>query len=129
MLTGTVFFNTSFSYQMVNPLCSSREENNADHLMDAVLKEMNNLGQNGPTQVDLDKFRAEYRRVQEQQLTQNQWWLGYLTKQYQNQEIPVSLSGDNQLLDKLTTASLKKAANVYFDGKNEIRFELLPQNN
>jgi hypothetical protein len=31
-------------------------------------------------------------------------------------------------LNQLTTESLKKAANEWLSGKNEIRFELLPEN-
>jgi hypothetical protein len=31
-------------------------------------------------------------------------------------------------LNKLTTGSLKKAVNEWLSGKNEIRFELLPEN-
>ncbi len=61
---------------------------NADHLMKGVIKEMDTLRKNGPTLEDLNKFKAEYKRVHEVQLTDNQAWLNYLLSQNENHEDP-----------------------------------------
>jgi zinc protease len=100
---------------------------NAEHLMKGVVKEMDTLKKNGPTQEDLDKFKAEYKRVHELQITENQSWLDYLINQYENQEDPAQTLSYNQRLSSLTPAIVQKAAQTYLSGANALRFVLLPQ--
>ncbi len=100
---------------------------NADHLMNAVVKEITSLKKNGPTAEDLDKFRAEYKRVRELQLRQNEFWLDYLVTQYENGEKDGNVLTSTEGLDKLTSASIRAAAQKWLSGRNEIRFELLPE--
>jgi zinc protease len=100
---------------------------NADHLMRSVVKEMDTLKKNGPTLEDLDKFKAEYKRVHELQMTENESWMDYLVNQYQNQEDPAQVLNYNQRLNILTQVRVQKAAQTYLNGTNAIRFELLPE--
>ncbi len=100
---------------------------NADHLMNGVMKELAIVRQNGPTQEDLDKFKAEYRRVHELQQTQNDYWLTTLLNTYQNNEQPSEISNNEKLIYKLTPASLQKAAKKYLTENNVLKFELLPE--
>ena len=100
---------------------------NTDHLIEAVAKELAVLRANGPSLEDLNKFKAEYKRVQELQQTQNPYWITSLVNQYENHEKPSPVSDNYKLLDSLTTSSLKKAAGLYLSGVNAIRFELLPE--
>jgi zinc protease len=100
---------------------------NADHLMEGVVKEIATLRQNGPLAEDLDKFKAEYKRIYELQMTENLPWLDYLINQYENQEDPMQTLDYLNRLNKLTAASVQEAAKKWLDGKNEIRFELLPE--
>jgi zinc protease len=100
---------------------------NADHLIKDVLKEMDTLRKNGPTQEDLDKFKAEYKRVHEVQITDNQSWLNYLLSQYENQEDPNQILNYNQRVDSVTRAMVQKAAQTYLSGVNDLRFVLLPE--
>ncbi len=101
---------------------------NADHLMSGVEKEIATLKQNGPSSEDLNKFKAEYTRVHELQLRQNESWIGYLSTQFENNEDPNQwLDYDNRLY-KITTSSAQKAAIELLDGKNVLRFVLLPEN-
>jgi|KBSMisStandDraft_5_1062788.scaffolds.fasta_scaffold00870_14 zinc protease len=100
---------------------------NASHLMDLVMKEIETLRTKGPTADDLAKFKAEYRRTKELQQTENGYWLGFLTTLYTNHEDPNQFADYLKGLDKVTTASVKKAAQNWLSGKNLIRFELLPE--
>ena len=100
---------------------------NTDHLMDMVMKDISKLRQEGPTAEDLNKVKAEYKRVYELQLTQNGFWTDYLIRQSQNQENPEQVLGYPQRLEKITAASLQKAAQEYLSGKNDLRFVLLPE--
>ncbi len=99
---------------------------NADHLMNGVLKEMDTLRKNGPTPEDLNKFKAEYKRVHELQITENPSWLNYLLSQYENREDPTQISNYNQRVDSITSAMVQKAAQTYLSGANDLRFVLLP---
>ena len=100
---------------------------NADHLMKGVMKEMDTLRKNGPTLEDLNKFKAEYKRVHELQSTENQSWLGYLLSQYENHEDPDQILNYNQRVDGVTQAMVQKAAQTYLSGANDLRFVLLPE--
>jgi len=95
--------------------------------MDLVMKEIETLRTKGPTADDLAKFKAEYRRTKELQQTENGYWLGFLTTLYTNHEDPNQFADYLKGLDKVTTASVKKAAQNWLSGKNLIRFELLPE--
>ena len=101
---------------------------NAEGLMSAVDKELAQLRANGPTQEDLDKFKTEYTRLREIKLKDNDYWLKAIGELYQNHGNPNELDMPLNALNQLTTESLKKAANEWLSGKNEIRFELLPEN-
>jgi zinc protease len=100
---------------------------NADHLMESVEKEMAALRQNGPEAEDLVKFRAEYKRIHESQMTQNNYWLDYLVNQYENQEEPTATLDYTGRLERVSAAMVQEGAKKWLDGKNEIRFELLPE--
>jgi len=102
---------------------------NADHLMAGVEKEIATLRQNGPSLEDLNKFKAEYARVHELQLRQNESWIDYLSTQYENNEDPNQWLDFNNHLYKITTSSIQKAAIELLDGKNILRFALLPEKN
>jgi zinc protease len=100
---------------------------NAEGLMRAVDNELTQLREHGPTQEDLDKFKVEYTRLREIKLADNGYWLSAIGDLYQNHGDPVELDMPLDGLNNLTTQSLKKAANEWLSGKNEIRFELLPE--
>ncbi len=100
---------------------------NADHLMKGVIKEMDTLKKKGPTMEDLEKFKAEYKRVHELQIRENQSWVDYLLSQYENQEDPNQILTYNQRVDNVTRAMVQKAAQTYLNGVNDLRFVLLPE--
>jgi zinc protease len=102
---------------------------NVEHLMDLVEKEIRNLQQNGPVAEDVEKFKAEATRLHEVQYATNEVWLDYLESQLENQEDLLMLLSFKERLAKVTQASVQKAAKEFLNGSNEIRFELLPENN
>lgn len=100
---------------------------NADHLMDRVEKEIKTLQQNGPAAEDIEKFKAEYKRVHELQLRSNEYWLSYLGNQLENREDLLQVNDYSQRLEKVNRKTVQEAAKKYLNGHNEIRFELLPE--
>jgi zinc protease len=100
---------------------------NADHLVDLVEKEIKNLQEKGPVAEDIEKFKAEYNRVHELQLRSNEYWLSYLDNQLENNEDMLLVTDYSKRLEKVNQLSVQEAAKKYLSGKNEIKFELLPE--
>ncbi|HEY4290755.1 MAG TPA: insulinase family protein [Puia sp.] len=101
---------------------------NVDHLVRGVKKEMADLRLYGPDTVDIEKYKAGVRKNTELALKDNGFWLNYLAGQYENNEDVLQVTHWQAPLDSISVASLKEAAGRFLDGKNQIRFVLLPEN-
>lgn len=99
---------------------------NTEKLINSALDEINKLRQNGPSLVDVNKVLAEERRSTELQLKENNFWLNYLTNQFQNNENLEQILSYQDDLNKITPESIKISANKYLEGNNFIRFILYP---
>ena len=95
--------------------------------MAGVEKEITTLKKNGPSLEDLNKFKAEYTRVHELQLRENEIWIDYLSTQNENNEDPNQWLDYNDRQNKVTVSAVQKGANKWLDGKNILRFVLLPE--
>lgn len=102
---------------------------NAEHLISEVKQEMQALVKNGPLPEDVQKFKAAYEKTLETSLMNNAFWLQYLVSQYKNHDDVLQVNKIKALLQSMTQISLKKAAGLFMNGKNCIRFELLPGEN
>ncbi|MGA0557635.1 M16 family metallopeptidase [Larkinella sp. VNQ87] len=99
---------------------------NVDKLINRTLAEIEKIKQNGADPKDIEKFKAETRRETEVQLKQNNFWLGYLSNQYFNNDDPTEILHEDEFLKQVTPESTKQAANQYF-GKNFIKLLLVPE--
>lgn len=99
---------------------------NVDKLIARTLSEIEKIKQNGADPKDIDKFKAETRRETEVQLKQNNFWLGYLSNQYFNNDDPTEILHEADFLKQVTPESTKQAANQYF-GENFIKLLLQPE--
>ncbi|MDN3548837.1 M16 family metallopeptidase [Mucilaginibacter aquaedulcis] len=100
---------------------------NVEKLIASVLDELDKVRVNGPLPLNLEKFKAENRRIMETQLQSNGFWLGYLSGQLQNDEPLEQLSNYNDLISKIAVADIKKLASKYLNCKNYIRLVLMPE--
>ncbi|WP_019988600.1 M16 family metallopeptidase [Rudanella lutea] len=100
---------------------------NVEKLIGKTLDVINEVKQKGADPKDIDKFKAESRRETEIQLKDNNFWLGYLTNQYFNQDDPTEILREAEQLNRVTVESTRAAANQYLSGQNLIRFVLLPE--
>ncbi|MES2827377.1 MAG: insulinase family protein [Bacteroidota bacterium] len=100
---------------------------NVEKLIASALDEIKKIKDNGPPQINLDKFKAEDTRITETSLKTNGFWLGYLSSQLQNQENPNQVSEYDTLLKAITPADIKSVANKYLTGQNYIKLILLPE--
>lgn len=100
---------------------------NVEKLIAATLEEIDQVKKNGAPKTDLDKFKAEEAVALKGSLESNSFWLSYLSGSYQNGEDPAQILTYKQHLDGLTNDAIQKAANTYLNGKNYIRFVLMPE--
>lgn len=95
-------------------------------LINSALDEIRKVKENGPTQVDLEKFVIEQKRQMEVQLKQNGFWMGQIFGSYLNDEDPTYITRYLEDLDKITVESVKDVANKYLQEDKLFRFILLP---
>ncbi|WP_345949670.1 insulinase family protein [Mucilaginibacter sp. PAMB04274] len=100
---------------------------NVDKLIASSLDEVNKLKTQGPPQVNVDKYKAEAQRSHETEVKTNKFWLAYLSGALQNNESLTGLDNYAANLQFITTESLKSTAQKYLNGKNYIRFVLMPE--
>lgn len=100
---------------------------NVDKLVASTLDEINKLKTSGPTQVNIDKWRAESIRTRETSVRTNGFWLGYISGQINDKEDLHQLDNYTKELNSVTIESVKATAQKYLSGKNFIRMQLLPE--
>ncbi len=96
-------------------------------LMQSALDEINKIKQDGPEQVDIEKFVSEQKRQLEVQLRENGFWLGHLSGAYQRDEDPAYILNYVDELGKVTAESVKAVANKYLGEERLIKFILMPE--
>lgn len=96
-------------------------------LINSAIDEINKIKENGPTQVDLDKFVIEQKRQLELQLKENNFWLGQISSAYSNQEDPTYILRYLDDLSKVNVESVKAVANKYLQSDRLFKFILLPE--
>jgi zinc protease len=89
--------------------------------------ELNKLRRNGPSVENLEKFKASSRIQLQTALTNNQFWLDYLSAQVMNREPLVQLLDHDNAIKKVTTASVQHAAVTYIQDNNYVRLVLMPE--
>jgi len=98
-----------------------------DLLIADALDEINKIKNNGPEEVDIEKYKAGYSHNLETQLKSNVFWLSYITAQYEHQFDINEILNYKGMLDKVTKASLKDFATRYLNGNNFAQVVLMPE--
>ena len=101
---------------------------NVEKLIAAAQEEINKIKASGPSQVNIDKFKAQDKEVLKGELKSNEYWLGYLSRHLQYKDDIFQILSYDKIIEKVTTASVQAAANEYLNGKNYIRLVLMPEN-
>jgi len=96
-------------------------------LINSALDEVNKIKQNGPTQVDLDKFIIEKTRQYELDLKENNYWLGTISGAYRLKEDPTAMLKYLEDLKKVSVSSVKAVAEKYLKEDRLFKFILLPE--
>jgi zinc protease len=100
---------------------------NVEKLIAATKEEINKLKTNGVTELDITKFSSEESRQYELQLKDNEFWLNWLSSQYENGDDLLLVLKYPELIKQINTVSVKAAANLYLNENNFIKLILLPE--
>jgi zinc protease len=100
---------------------------NVDKLIAATKEEINKLKGDGVTEQDITKFSSEESRQYELHLKENEFWLNWLSAQYENGDDPLLVLKYPELIREVNTASVKAAAQLYLNENNFIKLILLPE--
>jgi len=100
---------------------------NVDKLIASTLDEINKLRKIGPLQENIDKWRSEEKATTETLLKTNNFWLGYIVGQLQNNEDFHQVNNNDALIDNVTASALKDVAVKYLSGENYIQLVLKPK--
>ena len=95
-------------------------------LINSAIDVIKKIKAEGPSQVDLDKFKIEEKRQLEINLRENGFWAGQLLGSVQNDTDPTKVTRYLEELDKVSIESVKAAANKYLKEENFYKFILLP---
>ncbi len=101
--------------------------NNVEKLIAATREEINKIKVQGVTELDITKFSSEEQRQYELHLRDNEFWLSWLDKQYENGDDPAEILSYPKLIRQVNPASVKAAANLYLNENNFIKMVLLPE--
>jgi zinc protease len=99
---------------------------NVEKLIASTLDEIGKLKADGPPQENIDKWRAEDKTSFEPQLKTNNFWLGYINGQLQNEMNLNEVNQYNSLLDAVKPGDIKTMAGKYLSGDNYIKLVLMP---
>ena len=93
----------------------------------AVFDEVKDFAKKGPTDEELTKAKEQMLRERETALRENGFWMGLLSNTYYIKDGDFSKFGTyDQLVNGLTSKSLKKAFKKYFNFKNYVSVALEP---
>lgn len=98
-----------------------------DKINGLIMDEVNKFRQNGAEQKELNTFVLEDARATQSQMRQNAFWSGALNVTSQNGTDPDNILQHVQLLQQLTIARTKEAANKYLNTGNLIKLVLMPE--
>ncbi len=98
----------------------------ADHLKGLVYKELDEI-KNNVLQTDLDKVVLNMKKNNEHMTERNSFWMTALQTYYDSGENMLDPSYYNDIIDKVTTKDIEKAAKKFFNKANILEIVILPE--
>ena len=100
---------------------------NADSLIITVYNEMNEIIENGPYAIDLDKVKESLIRERETNLEKNSYWLSKLFNNSFYNDNFESLKNYEETVNSVSGEDIKNAANKYLHMDNYVQVVLKPE--
>ncbi|KPK81832.1 MAG: hypothetical protein AMS25_04705 [Gemmatimonas sp. SM23_52] len=99
-----------------------------EELTEVVFQQIDSLQQFGPSQEDIDKVKEMHRRQYEENLRENNFWLGQLVTHDQYGHDLRDILTYGRLIDQLTADKVQEAASLYLRTDNYVQVSLYPEN-
>lgn len=99
----------------------------ADHLKSICFREIDKLVKEGPSKEDFNKVILNIKKNREQSKLHNSYWSAALRTLYYDGENTINAENFENILDKLTTKDIKKAAAKFFKNVNKVDLTILPK--
>jgi zinc protease len=96
-------------------------------LKDSVVAEIRAFQTKGPSDSIIEKVQEEQRRARETSLRQNNYWLGQLVAAHEYHLDPRGILTYEELIDGLTSAIVRDAAQKYLRLDNYVEVRLVPE--
>jgi zinc protease len=93
----------------------------------AMMATIDSLKRYGPSEANLQKVKEAQRRERETKLKENGYWADQIETAIRNGSDPMAIIEEEEMIDALTTAKIKEAANRFFDAANSVKVVLYPQ--
>ncbi len=99
---------------------------NTEKLITASLAELNKIIANGPTQVDLDKFKQAEILDYKKQIKENRYWMSNFIRSFNNSSNPEDILEVEAKINAVTLAQVQEVAKKYLS-KDKIIGVLMPE--
>ena len=99
----------------------------AEKLTSIIYREIEKIQKEGPTAVDLQKTTEYFKKVREEKMKENEFWLENLIKKYYYGFDPTTPENFENILKSLTIEHLKKASVKFLDMKNHVEIISVPE--
>ncbi len=123
---GGGIINRPYNHYVINVRFPCGPEN-VDKLTKAALDLIKSAQDNGIEQSYLDKVKEALRKQNQEEVTQNEFWLSTLTRAWIEHDDPDWILDFNNKVDALTVQDLQQAAKKYFNMQNYIKAVLVPE--
>ncbi len=100
---------------------------NVDKLTKAAFDLIKNAQDKGVEQSYLNKVKEALKKQNQDQLTQNAFWLSTLTRAWIEHDDPMWMLDFTKKVDALTVQDLQQVAKKYFDMQNYVKAVLVPE--
>ena len=104
-----------------------RLQGTPDELVKTVLKEIEALKANGPTEKQVADVKETFLRDDETNMKQNSYLLGQIALRYEYNEDLTSLFNLADLYRKIDAATIRAAADKYLNPANMVKVTLFPE--
>ncbi|MDD2196050.1 MAG: insulinase family protein [Bacteroidales bacterium] len=97
----------------------------SEHLVGIVHKEFADIIKQGPKEEDLKKAREYFLKSRQERLRENRFWSSAI-RQYYSNEVDI-VNGYEEMVKKLSTETVRKAASKYFSNPNMLEVIMSPE--
>ena len=98
-----------------------------DDLTETIFREIKRLKSKGPTEREVEDFRAAEARALETSFRQNGWWLARLAESYRLGDDPARIPRFAESLELLNKKAVRDAARLAFNTKRYVQVTLYPE--